>query len=395
MSHTGQHRKGRIIVTRTVGKRVGVSLAAMLTLSMFSANVAQAQGQALTATVVVSGLNNPRQIALTKNGDLLIAEAGDGGGTKIGKGNGAQYVGPSGSVSMVTDPSTGSNETPNRILTGFLSSASKGGVAAVGSDGVSASSLAGIYVQETYFGANVPPFFPDQEGQLLQASKHGVPTEVTDISGFNQSANPDGQPFDSDPYGVLLTATGTVLVADAAANDIVSVSNGTNTVFHWFPNITTGKCARKSDPNPSFPGCNFVPTALAQNKAGDIFVTGLGSLVPGEGEVVELDPTGVTVLNMWTGFTAPDGVAVDKAGDIYVSQLLAAEADAPAPGIAGVVTEIPMAGPDIDTDVPFPAGLAVDRSGDLYVSAFSIAPSTGIGGPGTSGEVLRLTTGTD
>jgi hypothetical protein len=182
-------------------------------------------------------------------------------------------------------------------------------------------------------------------------------------------------------------------VADAAANDIVSVSNGTDSVFHWFPNITTGKCAKRSDPNPSFPGCNFVPTALAQNKAGDIFVTGLGSLVPGEGEVVELDPTGATVLNTWTGFTAADGIAVDKAGDIYVSQLLAPEANPPAPQIAGVVTEIPTSGSDINTDVPFPSGLVLDKAGNLYVSAFSIAPSRGLGFPGTSGEVLRLTAG--
>jgi hypothetical protein len=377
-------------VTRAFGTRFGVALAAMLTLSVLSSGAAQ--GQSVTTAVVVSGLNNPRGLALTKSGELLIAEAGDGGGTKIGKSEeGVQFVGPSGSVSLVTDPSTGSNESPDRILTGFLSSSSKGGVAAVGSDGVSASSLAAIYVQETYFGPNVPPFFPDQGGQLLMAPRHGLPTEVTNISDFNQSTNPDGQPFDSDPYGVLLTSSGTVLVADAAANDIVAVSNGTDSVFHWFPNITSGKCARKSDPNRSFPGCNFVPTALAQDKAGDIFVTGLGSLVPGEGEVVELDPTGATVLNTWTGLTAPDGVAVDKAGDIYVSQLLAPEADPPAPQIAGVVTEIPTSGSDVNTDVPFPSGLVLDRRGNLYVSAFSASPSTGLGIPDTSGEVLRLT----
>jgi hypothetical protein len=378
------------VITPKFGMRVGSALAALLTLSILGSGVAQ--GQSLTATVVVSGLNNPRELALTKNGELLIAEAGDGGGTRVGKGEeGVQYVGPSGSVSLVTDPSTGSNESPRRILTGFLSSSSKGGVAAVGSDGVAANSLAAIFVQETYFGTNVPPFFPDQGGQLFGAPKHGVPTEVTNISDFNQSANPDGQPFDSDPYGVLLTSSGTELVADAAANDIVSVSNGVDTVFHWFPNITGGKCAKKSDPNRSFPGCNFVPTALAQDKAGNIFVTGLGSLVPGEGEVVELDPTGATVLNTWTGFTAPDGVAVDKAGNIYVSQLLAPEANPPAPQIAGVVTEIPTSGSEVNTDVPFPSGLVLDKGGNLYVSAFSASPGTGLGIPGTSGEVLRLT----
>ena len=115
-----------------------------------------------------------------------------------------------------------------------------------------------------------------------------------------------------------------------------------------------------------------------------------GNLAPGAGEVVELDPTGATVLHTWTGLTASDGVAGDKAGNIYISQLLAPEADPPAPQIAGVVTEIQTSGSDINTDVLFPSGLALGKGGNRYVSAFSIAPSTGLGAPDTSGQVLRL-----
>jgi hypothetical protein len=62
--------------------------------------------------------------------------------------------------------------------------------------------------------------------------------------------------------------------------------------------------------------------------------------------------------------------------------------------ITGVVTEIAASGTQTNTDVPFPSGLALDGTGNLYVSAFSIAPSTGLGFPGTSGEVLRFPLGT-
>jgi hypothetical protein len=236
---------------------------------------------------------------------LLIAEAGDGGSTRLGSGKHATFVGPSGSVSLVPDPSTGSDEAPNRVLSGFLSAASADGTGATGSDGVSAQARNSVYGVETFAPVTLPPFFPNQLGGLFVSHTRGVPTQVTNFSAYNKANNPDGQPFDSNPYAVLVTGEGTELVADAAANDILSVNNGTPSLFHVFPNITTGKCAKKSAPNPSFPGCNFAPTAPACNHAGDVFVTGLGSEVPGAGEVVELDPTATNVLQTWTSFSGP------------------------------------------------------------------------------------------
>jgi hypothetical protein len=378
---------------RKTNLRLGVVFvgAACIAMPLMGPTVAQAQSPA--PTVVVSGLNNPRELSLTANGDLLVAEAGNGGSTKLGNGKNAQFVGPSGSVTLVRGASTASNQSPKRILTGFLSAASANGSGAVGSDGVSAQSLAHIYVQETWAPPPLPPFFGDQLGELFGARPHGVPTAVANISAFNQANDPDGQPFDSDPYGVLAYAPGKELVADAASNDVLTVNHGTVSLFHVFPNITTGRCAKKSDPNPQFPGCNFVPTALARNAKGDVFVTGLGSLVPGEGEIVELDPTGQTVMHTWSGFDAPVGIVLDHRGDIWVSQLFAPEANPPAPGIAGVVTEITTSGAQSNMDVPFPSGLAMGRAGNLYVSAFSIAPGSGLGGPGTSGQVWRINVG--
>ena len=205
---------------------------------------------------------------------------------------------------------------------------------------------------------------------------------------------------DSNPYAVLALSDGSELVADAAANDVLKVArNGAITVFHVFHNITTAPCAGQEDP-PGFPGCNYVPTSLAKDGAGHIFVGALAGETPGAGEVTELDVTGQHVLNTWTGFDSVTGVAVGRDGSLYVSEFDAAEAAPPNTGvpgleITGVLTKVATSGARIHVDVPFAAGVAVDNANNVYVSAWSIAPETGAPLPGlasldTSGQVWRI-----
>ena len=344
--------------------------------------------------VVVSGLNNPRQLSLIGTDKLLIAEAGRGGDIDLGMGpEGEVFAGATGSISLVESPATASDETPNRIVTGLLSGAAQDGSAATGSDGVSSLSSGGpVYIQETFFP---PQLLPDelrkQNGRLLRAHIDNPHMKaVANITKFEAQNDPDGQGVDSDPYAVLARPGGE-LVADAAANDLLWVSDaGAISVVHVFPNVTTGACAGQSDPDQAHPGCNFVPTSIAVDRKGHIYVGGLSSLTPGEAQVVELSADGSKVLKTWGGFSAVTGVAVDNHGHLFVSQLFAPEANAPSPQITGVLTTIDRAGNRTDMDVPFPAGIVLANQHLLYVSAFSIAPEGGLGGPGTSGQVWRI-----
>jgi hypothetical protein len=376
--------------------RVALAVAGAASVAIPFAAVGPASASPATPpapVVLVSGLNNPRQLSLGSNGALFIAEAGNGGTFKSSSPElGTQYIGPSGSISAVSDPATGSNETPNRVATGFLSAASQNGQQATGSDGVAASiDSKAVFVQETFFPP-LPPFFGDQSGNLYRVTlKTGSPAAVTNISAYEVAHDPDGQGVASDPYAVL-RLTNRLLVADAAGNDVLQVNSaGTVSLFHVFPNITTGVCAKRFDPTPAFPGCNFVPDALATDGAGHIFVAGLGSLARGQGQVVELNSNGTKVLATYSGFTSPDGLAIGSDGSIYVSQLTASSGG-PAPGL---VTRI-LGARRTNVAVPLPSGLAIDAGGNLYVSTFSIAPSTGLGIPGadTSGQVWRLAPGT-
>ena len=379
---------------------VGVAAAAALLVCGGASAAAAARPSGLRSgpTVVVSGLNNPRQLSLVGGRELLIAEAGKGGTTVISSPQGDTYVGASGSISQVLHPQTAHGTAPHRVITGLLSGAgAPDGSFAVGSDGVSSRSLDGsVYIQETYAPKDVlpQPLGSKQDGKLLRAFRsatgHSRLHGVSDITGFEAKHDPDGKGFDSDPYAVLALPKGE-LVADAAANDVLWVSpKGRASLFHVFPNVTAGPCAAAGDPTPAFPGCNFVPTSLATDRWGHVFVGGLVSEVAGVGRVVELSRNGEHVLHTWTGFTSVDGVAIGPDGSLYVSQLEAAEAHPIAPMVVGVLTRIAPNGTHTNVDVPFAAGVAVDRAGNVFVSAWSVATSAGLAGPGTSGQVWRL-----
>lgn len=357
-----------------------------------------------TPAVVVSGLNNPRQLSLPWEGALLIAEAGTGGKQKVVSPEGPAFVGSTGSISAVLAPQFARNERPLRIVTGLYSASGNQpfpGFAATGSDGVSATDNGRIYIAETAGPPELPLPSGKQAGKLLVARPFGAAKAVADITGYEVTHDPDGKGVDSNPYAVLALRGGRTLVADAAGNDVLLVrANGKRSVFHVFPNITTGACAGRSDPSPKFSGCNYVPTSLAQDRAGHIYVGGLAGEAPNAGMVTELDTTGKHVLHTWTGFDSVTGVAVGSDGSLYVSELDAAQAHAPDTGVpglsvTGVLTKVSSTGARRSLDVPFPAGVAADSFGNVYVSAWSLAPGTGVPLPGlnsidTSGQVWRL-----
>ncbi|HVU93207.1 MAG TPA: ScyD/ScyE family protein [Jatrophihabitans sp.] len=355
--------------------------------------VIQADAATSGHVVVVSGLNNPRQLTLVGNGELLIAEAGKGGSIKAtGPDGEATFIGRSGSVSVVFLPGLARHLTPTRIVTGLMSGAGADGSAAVGSDGVAARSQHGpIYVQETFAPRNVlPPSLLRQDGLLLRARPYHAAHRFANITHYERAHDPDGKGFDSDPYAVVARKSD-FLVADAAGNDLLRVDNhGHVRLFHVFPNVRTGSCAKQADPGPKFPGCNFVPTSIALDGKGNVYVGGLSSLTPRQAQVVKLSPDGKKVLRTWRGFTSVTGLAVSKSGVVYVSELMAPEKHPANPMITGVVTRIGKNGARAHRDVPFPAGLAINSVGQLFVSAYSIAPDTGLGFPGTSGQVWRM-----
>ncbi|HVQ89593.1 MAG TPA: ScyD/ScyE family protein [Mycobacteriales bacterium] len=328
-------------------------------------------------TLLVSELNNPRQLRLLGGRSLLVAEAGNGG-EQCAQDLGC--VGTSGSVGLV-DNVWAATPTLQRPVTGLLSAATEDGGFAVGSNGVGARNLNLIYVAMAngvaptlHAGAGRGSRNGTIAGKLLLASWHRQVQVAADISAVEEALDPDQAGIDSNPYAVLVLPDGNQLVADAAGNDILWVRGRHVGVFAVLPDHD---------------GHQAVPTSLALGPDGLVYVGELNGENPDTARVWRLSRSGA-VVDWVGGFTTITGVTVGANGTVYVSELFGGEQ-----AIPGQVTALLRNGSRVHYPVPFPAGIAVDAARHVYVSAWSISDSDGVelgnGVTAPPGQIWRLT----
>jgi hypothetical protein len=344
---------------------------------------APADASRLAPVPVARHLDNPRQLDMTSDGVLVIAESGTGGDDCAVVGGDTVCVGTTGAVSIVRHPGKVEGVTAQRVVTGLLSEAGPSGAGATGNDAASARTLGRIYIaKDVDVPDGIAGLPEEQEGTLLRAAAGRPASVVADIRAFEAANDPDGQGVESNPYAVLDVGD-KVLVADAAGNDILAVdARGRISVFAVLPAVSGGACDTRPNQGGTF--CDPVPTSLTFSRDGDIIVGGLGSLVPGAGRVWELDRRTGSIEQTWTGFTGVTGAAQDQAGNLYVSELFGG-------GGSGQLVFVPKNGARATLPVPSPAGVVVDQRGNVYVSANSLSPGTGTGAPDSDGQVWRLT----
>lgn len=361
-----------------------VCAAATAGLAITTLLISPAVAAPLAPVPVAVRLDNPRQLDLTRDGVLVIAESGTGGDDCAVVGGEPVCVGTTGAVSIVRRPSKVQGVTAERVVTGLLSEAGPSGIGATGNDGASARSLDRIFIaKDVDVPDGIAGLPEEQEGKLLRAAAGQPAVVVADIRAFETANDPDRQGVESNPYAVLDLGD-RVLVADAAGNDILAVDDrGKISVFAVLPNISGGACDTRANQGGFF--CDPVPTSLTFSRDGDIIVGGLGSLVPGAGRVWELDRQTGSIQQTWTGFTGVTGAAQDQPGNLYVSELRGGATG------TGQVVLVPKNGTRATLPVPSPAGVVVDQPGNVYVAVNSLSPGTGTGTPGTDGQVWRLT----
>jgi len=322
-------------------------------------------------SVVVDGLDNPRQLVWSNQDDLIVAEAGHGNPDNCDPDFGC--VGRSGEISRIATPGVSRGDNAEVLADGFISFAGEDGSFAVGADGVDQSRNNRLFVAMTYAPPDlIPEPQPGQQlGKLMVAEPPQFNKDVfANISRYEFQNNPDNERKESNPYAAL-SLQGKQLVADAAGDTIIKVpQKGETRLWARLPDQ-----GRALDP---------VPTSITKGPEGTVFIGGLGSEVQGNGAIYQYKRDGTHLASLY-GFSGITGVAVTNKS-AFVSELFADQGM----GIPGQVTKI-----NLDTlekkswPVPFPAGL-VAEDGNLYVSAFSVSSSDGDFGPGSSGQVWRM-----
>lgn len=164
--------------------------------------------------------------------------------------------------------------------------------------------------------------------QSLFVASYGSES-IVEVSGGTQSTFATGMDY---PTGLAFDSSGDLFVSDQFSGHI----------YEWVGAGST---------RTTFASGLNQPGPLAFNSAGDLY-----ALI--DGEVDEFNTSGA-VINTITGFTVAEGLAFDRAGDLFVSD-----------SSKGTVTEITSGGvrSTFASGLSYPTGMAFNAAGDLFVA---------------------------
>jgi hypothetical protein len=234
----------------------------------------------------------------------------------------------------------------------------------------------------------------------------GAPKPVADIAAYQitdpDPYNTDGPPEESNPFGVALLHDGSVLVADAAGNDLLRVFRDGRiiTVARLKPRLVR---VPEELPDDGFPPAGTpipaegVATSVTVGKDGYYYVGELRGFpsTPGTAEIWRIAPNSVNAVcdpaaprtgrcqRFADGFTSIVSLATGADGAIYVVELVKGgwlqwEAGVVPP--IGALYRIPRGGGAKKELAPgqltLPGGVTVDGINRVYVTSPVFGPGT-------------------
>jgi hypothetical protein len=297
--------------------------------------------------VVVEGLVNPRNLSFDADGNLYIAEAGNGGPQLTASDD---PFGASSRVMKVTPDGTAS------VLLHGLISYRQGN--SLGAHAVLAAGDS-LWV---LLGETADFRIPFTHALVeLDNVNYRVKTFV-DLLSLELNEDPDGNPNQqSNPTDFDVTPDGTVLIANA----------GCNCLMAWTPDAGLSVAAVWP-----FEGDNPVPTSVEVDADGNIYVGFLTGFPFAQGTSrVEKWANG-QLVETFTGLSQVTGLAVTQDGKIYA-------VETGLQGLPGRVVEVTAAGPvEVATGLNAPYGIVEAPDGSLLVSVGSRG--------GEGGAVVRI-----
>jgi len=284
--------------------------------------------------VVASGLDNPRGLAIAKNGDIWVAEAGRGGAGPCQPGeeagSPATCFGATGAYTLVH------NGTQKRVVTGLPSF----GDETTGDNAIGASDIIvnGNHVEGLIGGGGGA----DERAALVTAAGpaaglfdmmlkidpwSGKLTPFADFASYETANNPDKGEIDSDSYG-LAEVHGGFIVADAAGNDVLGVNFKKHiSTLGVFPDtlVDAPPFIQPPPPGGKIP-MQAVPTTVAVRPHDPNIYVGQLTGFPfpvGGASVWAVKPDGSPPVMFATGFTNIVDIAWGKKGYLYVLEITA------------------------------------------------------------------------
>jgi hypothetical protein len=340
--------------------------------------VASGAALAVTATPIMTNLDNPRGLAFGKDGALYVAEAGRGGAgpCQVLRGE-SQCYGPTGRISRYWK---GRQEAAVTGLPSYVtvSSGEATGPHDLAVRGKHADLTLG-WGENPALRQTPPSNIWGQFGHLVRAELKGKGKWKlgTDISAYEAAANPDGGAIDTNPYGILGLHGKRLLVTDAGGNDLLLVRKKHISTVAVFPSRTTTP-QHPSCTVPGFPPfTDSVPTSVVVGPDGAYYVGELtgAPFCSGNANVYRVVP-GQAPTVYCSGFTTIIDLAFGPDGNLYVAQ------HSNGPVFFGMPGNVVRVGPGC-TKTPVtpplnrPGSLAFGRDGKLYVSINSNAAGAG------------------
>ena len=343
------------------------------------------RAQAVTlpkVTVVATGLNNPRGLAVSENGSLYIAEGGTGGTeSTVGQCTQAEGVGPytggfTASISRISR-----HGTTTVVASGLPSSQTSKATGSLVSGVADVAFGRGDKLFALISGAGCSHGLKGTFNEIVQVHRDGSVTTVANLSAFLQShpvANPDNNPKTGD-----FEPDGTWYSFVTAGRDFYAVEPN----HQELDRITAdGHVSRVIDFSKTFPGNTDWrgPTAMT-SRGGSLYI---GTLTPfpvkvGAAEIFKVNPWTGQFSVFATGLTTVLGLAFGADGALYALEM-SVKNGGPAPNTGEVVRIQGSHRTLIATGLNFPTGMAFGPDGNLYVSV------NGFGAPPGAGQVVRI-----
>ncbi len=345
------------------------------------------------ATVVATGLANPRGLFIDADGNLWVAESGVGGDgpCAMGPEGNEECMGQTGGVTKIS-----ADGTQERVLDGLDSRAAKDGSAATGPNDVAVVENQ-VYVLLGYGGdpaTRVDIGAEDELGWLMVDDGTGL-KPVVDVAGYETASNPDGDALDSNPFSLLPAAEGAMVVSDAGGNALLNVTaKGEISTLAVFPDLEAelpnfGPAtpdAGGATPAPQIIPINAVPTGISAGQDGSIVVGELtGFPFPiGGANVYTVAAAGGDPALLADGFTNVIDTAVGPDGSTYVLEMLTGGMLGANPAdpstLNGQLTRISLDGTRTviaHEGLVWPTSVAVDADGNIYVATWGVMANMG------------------